>query len=155
TLYCLLTGRPPFAGDDAGLIFRQVQQGEFPTPRTLDPSIDRALEAGCLQAMALNREDRYPTPRFLAEGLERWMADEPRTAWHEPLIERLARWTRRHRTGTQAGAAALVVVAIIATAAAVLINRSRTEARTQRDLAQANFRHAEENFRLARQAVED
>ena len=28
TLYCLLTGQPPFAGDDPGRILRQVQQGE-------------------------------------------------------------------------------------------------------------------------------
>jgi serine/threonine-protein kinase len=155
TLSCLLTGKPPFTGDDAGLILRQVQQGEFPPPRALDPSIDRALEAVCLKAMALNRDDRYPTARCLAEDLERWMADEPVTADRESALERLARWMRRHRTWTQAGAAALVIVAIIATAAAILINRSWTEARAQRDLAQANFRRAEENFRLARQAVED
>src|SRR5262245_31911085 len=59
TLYCLLTGRPLFLGDDAGMILRQVQNGEFPSPRTLDPSIDPALEAVCLTAMATKPEDRY------------------------------------------------------------------------------------------------
>jgi serine/threonine-protein kinase len=155
TLYCLLTGKPPFTGDNAGLILRQVQKGEFRPPRALDPSLDRVLEAVCLKAMALEREDRYPSPRCLAEDLERWMADEPVLAYREPVLERLARWMRQHRTWTQAGAATLLVVAIIATTAAILINRSRSEARTQRDLAQANFRRAEENFGLARQAVED
>src|SRR5262245_38626749 len=43
TLYCLLTGRAPFDGD--GDVLRRVQWGEFPSPRALDPSIDRALEA--------------------------------------------------------------------------------------------------------------
>ena len=59
TLYCLLTGRPPFEGDDVGDVLRAVQRGEFPPPRQLDPSIDRALEAVCLKAMATRPEDRY------------------------------------------------------------------------------------------------
>src|SRR5262249_48227466 len=40
TLYCLLTGKPPFAGDDAGTILRAVQRGEVTPPRSLDPTID-------------------------------------------------------------------------------------------------------------------
>ena len=56
-------------------------------PRQLDPSIDQALEAVCLKAMALKPEDRYGSCRALAEDIERWMADEPVTAWREP-------WTR-------------------------------------------------------------
>ena len=62
-----------------------MQKGEFAPPRQLDPSIDRALEAVCLKAMALEPEDRYATPRALADDIERWMADEPVTAWREPL----------------------------------------------------------------------
>jgi serine/threonine-protein kinase len=67
TLYCLLTGRPPFASDDVGTELRATQRGDFPPPRRLDPAIDPALEAVCLQAMAPRAEDRYPTPRVLAE----------------------------------------------------------------------------------------
>src|SRR5262249_51246688 len=43
TLYCLLTGRAPFEGD-AGAVLRKVQAGEFPSPRAIDPAIDRAME---------------------------------------------------------------------------------------------------------------
>ena len=84
TLYCLLTGRPPFEGD-VGDVLRAVQRGEFPPPRKLDPSIDRALEAVCLKAMAMKPEDRYASCHALAEDIERWMADEPVTAWREPF----------------------------------------------------------------------
>ncbi len=45
SLYCLLTGKPPFEADDLGAVLRAVQRGDFPPPRKLDASIDRALEA--------------------------------------------------------------------------------------------------------------
>ena len=52
-LYCLLTGKPPFQGDDLGAMLRAVQRGEFPAPRSVVPSIEPALEAVCKKAMAL------------------------------------------------------------------------------------------------------
>ncbi len=73
------------------------------------PPIDPALEAVCLKAMALNPEDRYPTPRALAEDIERWTADEPVTAWREPLARRARRWARRNRTAVTAAAVAVLV----------------------------------------------
>ena len=85
TLYCLLTGKPPFEDEDIGVIFRAVQEGQFPRPSQHDPALDKALEAVCLKAMATEPEDRYPTPKALADDLERWMADEPVTAWREPF----------------------------------------------------------------------
>jgi eukaryotic-like serine/threonine-protein kinase len=106
TLYCLLTGKPPQEGDDVGELLRRVQRGEFPRPRQLDPSIDKALEAVCLKAMATEPADRYASPRLLAEDIERWMADEPVTAWREPASRQLLRWLTRHRTGVTGAAAA-------------------------------------------------
>ena len=107
TLYCLLTGRPPFEGD-VGEVLRAVQRGEFPPPRRLDPTIDPALEAVCLKAMAHRPADRYASPRALAEDIERWMADEPVSAWREPLSRRARRWARRNRTAVTAAAVALL-----------------------------------------------
>jgi serine/threonine protein kinase len=117
TLYCLLTGGPPFAGDPMEVIPR-VQRGEFRSPRQIDSTIDRALEAICLKAMALRPEDRYGTCRALAEDIERWLADEPVSAWKEPLGRRARRWGRRNRTAVAAVLVALVsgVVALGAVA---------------------------------------
>ena len=52
TLYCLLTGKPPFDGKAIEILAR-VKRGEFSPLRQLDSSIDRALEAVCMKAMAL------------------------------------------------------------------------------------------------------
>src|SRR4051794_41268596 len=75
TLYCLLTGKAPFEGDDLGAVLRAVRGGDFRPPRALDPSLDRALEAVCLKAMALDPADRYASCQALAEDVERWTAD--------------------------------------------------------------------------------
>ena len=107
TLYYLLTGRPPFEGD-IGEVLRAVQRGELTPPRRHDATIDRALEAVCLKAMAHRPADRYASPRSLSEDLERWMADEPVSAWREPLSRRARRWAKRNRTAVTAALVALV-----------------------------------------------
>jgi len=141
TLYCLLTSRPPVEDDDVGVVLRAVQRGGIAPPRKRDPTIDRALEAVCLKAMALKSADRYSTPRALADDVEQWMADEPVIAYREPLATRAGRWARRHRP-LVAGAAALLVTAVVAlSVSTVLINRERSR--------------AELGFRQARQAVDE
>ena len=87
----MLTGKPPFGGDDVGGDSDGRQEGRIPASRKLDPGVDRALEAVCVQAMAPRPEDRYATPRVLADDIERWMADEPVLAWREPWPDRVRR----------------------------------------------------------------
>ena len=142
TLYCLLTGKPPFDGDDIGAILRFVQTGAF-APRQLDPSIDRALEAICKKAMALQPVDRYASPKVLADDLERWMADEPVTAWREPLSPRARRWARRNRTAVTAALVALVAGLVGLGAVATV------QARANGDLRAANTEVKRVNSDLA------
>jgi tetratricopeptide (TPR) repeat protein/tRNA A-37 threonylcarbamoyl transferase component Bud32 len=128
-LYCLLTGKPPQEGNDVGAILRQVQRGEFTPPRRLDATIDPALEAICLKAMALAPEDRYASCRALAEDIERWMADEPVLAWREPLARRAQRWARRHRPAVTGLAVALLTGLIgLAAAATVYLQQRQAQA---------------------------
>jgi serine/threonine-protein kinase len=127
TLYCLLTGRPPFGEGDVDMVLWAVQRGDFPPPRAVDRSVPPPLEAICLKAMARLPDDRYATPRALADDLERWMADEPVSAYREPLWRRAGRWARRHRAGVAATAAAGLVA--LAGLAAVLAVKSADNAR--------------------------
>ncbi len=139
TLYCLLTGKSPFENDDIGELLRQVRKGEFPSPRVLDPAIDRALEAICLKAMATKPEDRYGSCRALADDIDRWMADEPVTAWTEPWTRTLLRWLTRHRVGMTAAAMAglVALVGLAAVAATQAHGRAALEIKN-RELADAN-----------------
>ena len=126
TLYCLLTGKPPQVGNDISEVLRKAQRAEFTPPRQIDPAIDKALEAVCLKAMALKPEDRYASSRALAEDVERWMADEPVSAWAEPWMQKLLRWLNRHRTGVTGPAAA--VLAGLVGLSAVLAVQTRANA---------------------------
>ena len=129
TLYCLLTGKPPIDETDVGAALRRVQRGEFPPPRAVNPRVPRALEAICLKAMALRPEERYASPRALADDLEHWLADEPVAVYREPLTTRLTRWGRRHRTAA-VGIGALLVTAVAALAISTVLIGSE-QARTQ------------------------
>jgi serine/threonine protein kinase len=98
TLYCILTGRPAFEGD-IGTVILAVRKGDFRLPRQLDPAVDPAMEAICVKAMSHEPADRYAAPRALAEDIERWMADQPVSAWREPLSRRARRWARQSHGG--------------------------------------------------------
>ena len=135
-------GRPPFEADDVGAVLQAVSGANSRRPGAFDPSIDPALEAICLKAMALKPEDRYASARSLAEDVERWMADEPVGAHREPASRRLARWARRN-SAMVTGAGALLGAAVIALAAIawlvtrqnMRLDRARREADEQRDRA--------------------
>ncbi|MGZ3382263.1 MAG: serine/threonine-protein kinase, partial [Isosphaeraceae bacterium] len=135
TLYCLLTGRAPFAEKDLTRLLERVQCGDYEPPRRLNRSIPRALEAVCLKAMALRPDDRYPSAGTLAHDIERWLADEPVSAFREPWPARLARWARRHRP-LITGMAALLVTAVVALAVStILIGNEKRREHVQRKLA--------------------
>ncbi len=155
TLYCLLTGKPPFGDDDPGAVLRVVQRGDVTEPRSRDPTIDPALEAICLKAMALRPKDRYTSTKALAEDLERWMADEPVTAWREPLARRARRWERRHHTAV-ATAAAAILVALAGTATVLAVQtRANRDLRVAQERTRRERDVARQNFDLARRAVDD
>jgi serine/threonine-protein kinase len=143
TLYCLLTGKPPFDGDAIEVI-PLVQKGEIVPPSQLDPAIDRPLEAICLRAMARNPAERYATPQALAEDLERWMADEPVTACRETLSRRVRRWSRHNRTVVTAATVLLVTAVGGLTIGTVLLGRAKSEIQNQRDLARTNLQKAQQ-----------
>ena len=152
TLYCLLTGKAPYEGN-AFEVIRQVQKGNFAKPRQLDPSIDTALEAVCLKAMATEPDNRYTDCRALADDIERWAADETVSAFREPLSRRARRWAKRNRTVvTGLGAAMLVATAGLAAVLAVQSKANAALAAKNSDLASANGR-VRDRFNLAHEAI--
>jgi serine/threonine-protein kinase len=157
TLYCLLTGRPPFAGRDALEALVKARNSDFPPPRRIDRAIPPTLEAIVLKALAHNPEQRYGTARGLADDIERWMADEPTSARRERFDERARRWMRRRRTTVIAAVAALLaglaglgaVVAVQSSANAALLSANSQLAASNRRERQANVSLQSANQKLA------
>jgi formylglycine-generating enzyme required for sulfatase activity/tRNA A-37 threonylcarbamoyl transferase component Bud32 len=130
TLYHLLAGKRPFPDDDVAKVLRLVQSGAFPPPREINAAVPRALEAVCLQAMSLRPQDRYGSPKELAADVERWLADEPVSAWREPLLVRLRRWGRRHQTlVTSSGVLCVTLVAALFVGYLVVSQEQRAKLR--------------------------
>jgi serine/threonine-protein kinase len=159
-LYEILTGRPPFRGDDTTAVLRQVVHVAPARPRSVEKGAPPALEAVCLKALAKKPGERYATAKDLAAEVQRWLADEAVSAYAEPLGARLARRARRHRSLVAGVGAALAVgVVSLALAAAWLAatnrklqaaNAAETEAKQE---AEEHEARARENFRLARESV--
>jgi WD40 repeat protein/serine/threonine protein kinase len=74
-LYCVLVGHDPFPDEDVATVLDRVCRGIYPAPRRLRRSVDPALEAICLKAMALDPRDRHARALDLASALEAWLAD--------------------------------------------------------------------------------
>lgn len=69
TLYFLLTGRPPCVSTVTREVLRVKKERRFPTPRSLEPSIPREVEAVLMRCLAPAPEDRYPTMDLLQKDL--------------------------------------------------------------------------------------
>ena len=71
-LYEMVTGKPPFAGDNPVTIaYKHVREQPVP-PRQLNPAIPAAFEAIVLHAMAKDPADRYASAEELRSDLVRY-----------------------------------------------------------------------------------
>ena len=72
-LFYLLTGRPPFVGENALAVIKEAADKPAPKLRTLAPELDRDLEIICAKCLEHEPEARYFSAADLAEDLERWL----------------------------------------------------------------------------------
>jgi serine/threonine-protein kinase len=161
-LFEVLTGRPPHESDDTAALLRRIATAPTPHARTIVPTTPPALDAVCAKAMAHERAERYAKAEELARDIERWLADEPVSAFREPIATRLWRRARRHKALVTSSAVLLVAGLLFVSVLAILLEGARERTDQARAEAEANYREAEEqrrradhNFRQARRAVDD
>ena len=150
TLYHMLTGRPPLQAATVAETLCQVLQREPALPHELNAAVDRDLEAVCMKCLEKEPARRYASADELADELERYLNGQPVRARPIGHVGRLWRWCRNNRLTASlvlAFITILAIAAVVATTGFILASLVlRREAR--------QLQLTEQNFRLARQAVE-
>lgn len=144
TLYCLLSGRPPFQASSAMLTMKQVISTEPVPLRQLNPAIDRDLETICMKCLDKSPSRRYDSAAALADELQRYLEGRPILARPVSLPEKTLRWCRRN--ALVASLIGATFAAILFGVAALAVSNVRTEAARKR---------SEESFQEAMSAVND
>ncbi|MDR1513589.1 MAG: Stk1 family PASTA domain-containing Ser/Thr kinase [Propionibacteriaceae bacterium] len=79
-LYELLSGRPPFLGDEpVSLAYQHVRELPVP-PSQIDPVVTPLMDAIVLKALEKDPANRYQTAREMAEDIQRLLAGQQVTA---------------------------------------------------------------------------
>lgn len=130
TMYRLLTGELPFAGNDTVAVLRQVVHQELPPPRQRLPGLPAELEAIILRCTAHDPDRRYASARAVAADLRRYLDGEVVEAYAAGLAYRLTRFVLRNRL--LVGMAAATAVLLLAASVAVAVFAVRADAARKR-----------------------
>ncbi len=109
-LYEMLTGVPPFTGENAIVLLRAITEKTPVPPGKARAGIPRDLETIVLCAMEKDPERRYPSCRALAEDLDHFLRGEDISRRRPGLLERGMRAALKNRIATGAVVAALLLV---------------------------------------------
>ena len=132
TLYEMLALRPAFDEADRHRLVNQMTTGTPARLRSLDRTIPRDLETIVHKAIDREPELRYQTAGELANDLERFLGDEPIRARRPPVLQRIGKWTRRHRAVVVTAALCLALGTVLLAGTIGWAVRDRTAARTAR-----------------------
>jgi serine/threonine-protein kinase len=144
TLYCVLSGRPPFQASSAIQTMKQVLESDAIPLRQLNPAVDRDLETICMKCLDKSPARRYESAAALADELKRYLEGRPILARPVSLPERAARWCRRNPL--VASLIGVSFAAVVFGVVALGVSNVRTEAARKR---------SEESFTEAKSAVND
>jgi eukaryotic-like serine/threonine-protein kinase len=73
-MYQMVTGKKPFVEDEQRSAMQKIRQDEAPTPRTLNPTVDKELERIIMRCMNKQPADRYNSTQELVITLEHYLA---------------------------------------------------------------------------------
>lgn len=97
-LYEMLTGRPPFVGENALATLRQLQDEEPLPVLRLMPGAHPDLATLCHRCLEKEPEARYGSMSAVADELQSFLQGRPIRARPVSNAERLVRWCRRRPT---------------------------------------------------------
>jgi eukaryotic-like serine/threonine-protein kinase len=153
TLYELLTLRPAFDGEHRYELLQNIASGEPAPPRKVAPAVPVELETIILKAMARTPAERYTTAQEMADDLRRFLEDRPILARRPTMLDRLRKWSRRHRSVVVSATLLLAMGVIGLVVTTLLLAREQAETKAAYERERQKAREAEESFRQALRAV--
>ncbi|MEM9660252.1 MAG: WD40 repeat domain-containing serine/threonine protein kinase, partial [Planctomycetota bacterium] len=144
TLYEMLTLEPAFSGDDRQELLSKIAFAEPRPPRRIDATISADLETIVLKAVAKDPEERYASAQELADDLARFLEHKVIRAKPPTVMERVAKWSRRHQAAVWSMAITLVAISVALSSSFVVIDGTkRRRAKAKGDLEVAYRREAD------------
>ncbi len=145
-LYLCLTAVPPHGRGTADELIRRAAANRIPSPRELDATIARDLDAVCMKCLELQPADRYASVARLADDLRRVRDGHAVSVRAIGLFERTRRWIERE--AKIAAALAFAVIALLLGVAGATwqwrqAESAKRQAIEQRDVAKQAERVAE------------
>ncbi len=149
TLYCMVTGRPPFQAATAMDTVLQVLSDEPVPPRRLSATIPRDLETMCLKCLEKEPGKRYASAAALRKDLRRFLVGEPIAARPVGRPERVWRWCRRNPWLAGAVGLAAAALVVVASLALLYADRQTRLAASESLRADEQTRHSDEQAKAA------
>jgi serine/threonine protein kinase/Flp pilus assembly protein TadD len=146
TLYELLTLEVAFPGRDREEVLRRIAFEEPPAPRHQNQAIPKELDTIILKAMEKSPEARYATAQELADDLRRFLEDKPIRAKRPTLVQRAAKWGRRHKAAMRAALVVLLLAVAGLIASTWFIWREKEQTKTALAEARSNADRAQQNL---------
>ena len=131
-LYELLTGRPPFTGDNVHEVLKRVVMDAKPRAiASIEPGAPLELIAICNKAIQKNKAARYSSARILAEEVLRFQSGALVHAHEYTPRELIRRFVRRHRPSLAATVATVTILVVSAMVAYTRVVDERDRATQQ------------------------
>lgn len=141
-LYELLTGRPPYRGENIVETLRLISGSRLIPPRSMRADLPRDLSAICVKCLEYEADCRYRSADDLADDLTAFLECRPIRARSCRPLARLSKWSRRRP-----------LVASLATSMIVLALVGLMAIGWQWRRAETHRRQAEETFSIAHGAI--
>lgn len=144
TFYEMLTGRPPFDSENQAKLIRQIAEEEARSLRTFAPSVPLELDSICLKCLEKTPQKRYASVGELADDLQRFLNGEPTQARPIGRMNRVWRWTLRHRALATSITVAVLLFFAFATASVFAVIKDAEAARKDTALARSDAAFSKE-----------
>ena len=138
-LYEMLSGNPPFGGDDVLEVLRRSREESAPRLTHGGVAIDRDLRIIVSKCLEKESDQRYGSAAALADDLACWMDGRPIAARPVSAAERLLKWIRRHPYHAAFSAVAAMLVLLLAVGGPIVAYQ-QNQLRQQAERAENEFR---------------